>query len=504
VGARATFRALSDRNSHRRTALPPPEAAARLFALSHDLMGAIDRDGRLVWTNPAWEEALGWTAEELAAMNYLELVHPDDVQRIRLAESELVTGAAAHWPDTELRVRHRDGRYRWILFSGVVSAEERLLFVSGKDVSARNDAVAALELLHTRYRTLVANLPDTIVILFDPDLRILVAEGAQLARRGLDADTFTGIQFADALPADQRDALLPRYRAALAGEPQVFDVDTPDGLVTYRVHAVPLHDDDGDVIGGMAVSRDVTDARRHERALSTRATELERSNAELAQFAYVASHDLSEPLRMISSYLQLLRRRYRGQIDEDADAFIDYAVEGAQRMRALIEDLLAYSRAGRSERPHEPVDTERLVADIVETLRAQDRAVHADIEWSGLPVVNGDAVQLTQLFQNLIGNGVKFVAAGVRPQVQVGAAREAELWRFTVDDNGVGIEPHQLERVFGMFQRLHTRDEFEGTGIGLAIAKKVVENHGGTIRALGLERGGTRFEFTLPCQDERS
>ena len=254
----------------------------------------------------------------------------------------------------------------------------------------------------------------------------------------------------------------------------------------------------------MALARDVSARRRAELALEERARDLERSNAELEQFAYVASHDLSEPLRMVSSYLQLLRRRYHGQIDEDADAFIDYAVEGANRMRALIEDLLAYSRAGRSERPHEPVDTSRLVADVAETLRAQARAEHADIEWSELPVVTGDGGQLTQLFQNLIGNGVKFVAPGVRPHVQVGAVRDGEQWRFTVDDNGVGIAPHQLERVFGMFQRLHTRDQFEGTGIGLAIAKKVVEHHGGTIRAIGREQGGTRFEFTLPCDDQRS
>ena len=467
-------------------------------------MGAIDRDGRFVWANPAWEHVLGWTSDELAAMRYLELVHPQDRERIEAAEGVLVAGAALRWPDTELRVRHRDGSHRWILFSGVVSAEERLLFVSGKDVSARNDAVAELERLHARYRTLVGNLPDTVVTLYDTDLRILVAEGGQLARRGVDAAQFDGVRFEDVLPPEQGAVLIPRYRAALDGEPQEFDADTPDGEVTYRVHAVPLYDEHGEVMGGMSVGRDVTEARRHEREIAARADELERSNAELAQFAYVASHDLSEPLRMVTSYLQLLRRRYRGQIDDDGDAFIDYAVEGANRMRALIEDLLAYSRAGRSERPRGPVDTGLLVAEVAGTLRAQAGDDEPDIEWSDLPVVTGDGGQLRQLFQNLIGNGVKFVAAGVRPRVRVAAARENDLWRFTVDDNGIGIEPGQLERVFGMFQRLHTRDEFEGTGIGLAIAKRVVEHHGGTIHARGREQGGTRFEFTLPCEDGRA
>jgi PAS domain S-box-containing protein len=482
------------------TAALRPDAAARLFALSHDLMGAIDRDGRLVWTNPAWEATLGWTAEELAEMNYLELVHPDDRARISIAEAAL-TGGAAHWPDTELRVRHRDGRHLWILFSGVVAPDEPLLFISGKDVSARNDAVSELELLHARYRTLIANLPDTVVTLFDTDLRILVAEGGQLARRGIDAAGYTGVPFEEAMPIEQQSIIMPHYRAALEGKPREFDAPTPDGAVIYRVHAVPLYDDDGVLVGGMSVSRDVTESRQHERAVAQRAEELERSNSELAQFAYVASHDLSEPLRMISSYLQLLRRRYHGQIDTDADAFIDYAVEGAQRMRTLIEDLLAYSRAGRSERPPGPVDTAEIVTGVAETLRAQARDRLPDIEWDGLPVVRGDTGQLTQLFQNLIGNGVKFVAGDVRPRVSVTAARMGRMWRFRIDDNGVGIPPAQLDHVFGMFTRLHTRDEFEGTGIGLAIAKKVVEHHGGTIGAAALEHGGTRFEFTLPCDD---
>jgi light-regulated signal transduction histidine kinase (bacteriophytochrome) len=246
----------------------------------------------------------------------------------------------------------------------------------------------------------------------------------------------------------------------------------------------------------------VTELRRQQRAMVSRTSELERSNAELAQFAYVASHDLSEPLRMISSYLQLLRRRYGGRIDKDADAFIDYAVDGAARMRTLIEDLLTYSRAGRSERPPEPVNTQRVVAEVAGTLRALANDVQPVIEWDGLPVVVGDSAQLVQLFQNLIGNGVKFVAPGVQPHVTVRAAREDDRWRFTVEDNGIGIEPRHGERVFGMFQRLHTRDEFEGTGIGLAIARKVVERHGGEISAAPRDGGGTCFAFTLPVREE--
>ena len=469
-----------------------PASAARLFALSHDLMGALDLEGRLVWANPAWEVVLGRDPAELTGTSYLELLHPDDRARALAVQAEL-RAARTERPELEVRLRTSTGEVRHILFNAVYSPDERLLYISGKDVTA----MAERTLLHTRYRALVANLPDTVVTLFDPDLRIVVAEGAQLARRGLDAAAFDGLPLVETMPADQFAKIAPRYRAALTGRPQSFDVTTPDGAVTYRVQAVALHDEQGRLIGGMSVSRDVTETRRQEREMVARTAELERSNAELAQFAYVASHDLSEPLRMVSSYLQLLRRRYRGKLDEDADTFIDYAVDGAARMRTLIEDLLAYSRAGRSERPHEPVDLTHVVAEVAATLQALAHDEPPVIEWEGLPTVPGDPQQLVQLFQNLIGNAVKFVAPGVRPHVTVSAEAEGPLWRFAIEDNGIGIEPHHAERVFGMFQRLHTRDEFEGTGIGLAIARKVVELHGGDIAAAPREQGGSRFTFTL-------
>ena len=469
-----------------------PASAGRLFALSHDLMGALDLEGRLVWTNPAWEHVLGRSSAQLAGASYLELLHPEDRERALATQAELAAGRTTR-PELEVRLLTSEGQERWVLFNAVYAPEERLLYISGKDVSA----LAERGLLHSRYRALVSNLPDTVVTLFDTDLRIIVAEGAQLARRGLDPDDYTGRTLAETMPADQYALIAPRYRAALEGEVQSFDVDTPDGAVTYRVQAVPLYDEQGRLLGGMSVSRDVTEPRRQQRTMASRSEELERSNAELAQFAYVASHDLSEPLRMVSSHLQLLRRRYHGRIDEDADAFIGYAVDGAARMRTLIEDLLTYSHAGRSERPTEPVDTGRVVAEVASTLHAQPGPARPRIEWEALPTVEGDAAQLAQLFQNLIGNGVKFVAPGVRPHVRIAAAPFADGWRFSVEDNGIGIDARHAERVFGMFQRLHTRDEFEGTGIGLAIARKVVERHGGRISAAPRDGGGSRFTFTL-------
>ncbi|WP_121249988.1 sensor histidine kinase [Solirubrobacter pauli] len=236
---------------------------------------------------------------------------------------------------------------------------------------------------------------------------------------------------------------------------------------------------------------DVTEEREAAEAL-------ERSNTELSQFAYIASHDLSEPLRMVSSYLGLLRRRYHGKLDQDADEFIEYAVDGAARMRQLIEGLLEYSRAGRSEEPAEPVSLSLVTADVLRSLAVAMVDSGAEIEIGDLPTVMGNRGQLEQLLQNLVANALKFNGDG-RARVWVYAEGEAHgMTQIAVADGGIGIAPSKREHVFEMFQRLHDREAYEGTGIGLAVCRKIVERHGGRIWVDGREGGGTVFRFTLP------
>ena len=225
---------------------------------------------------------------------------------------------------------------------------------------------------------------------------------------------------------------------------------------------------------------------------------LERSNTELSQFAYIASHDLSEPLRMVSSYLGLLRRRYHGKLDKDADEFIEYAVDGAARMRQLIEGLLEYSRAGRSEEPAEPVSLSLVTTDVLRSLTAAIIDSSAEVEIDDLPAVMGNRGQLEQLLQNLMANALKFHGDG-RARVWVRAEGEAHgMTQIAVADSGIGIAPEKREHVFEMFQRLHDREAYEGTGIGLAVCRKIVERHGGRIWVDEREGGGTVFRFTLP------
>ena len=229
--------------------------------------------------------------------------------------------------------------------------------------------------------------------------------------------------------------------------------------------------------------------------------ELSRSNSDLQQFAYVASHDLQEPLRMVASYVQLLARRYRGKLDSDADEFIEFAVDGANRMQHLINDLLGYSRVTSQGQVFEPVDCNGVLEEVLSDLRVKIGESRAVVTNDPLPTVMADERQLGQLFQNLIANAIKF--HGLEPpKIHVSAERRTGEWLFSVRDNGIGLDPQYAERVFVIFQRLHNREEYPGTGIGLAICKKIVERHGGQIWVASQTGQGATFHFTLPIVGE--
>ncbi len=235
--------------------------------------------------------------------------------------------------------------------------------------------------------------------------------------------------------------------------------------------------------------------------LEAQTRELERSNADLEQFAYVASHDLQEPLRKIASFCQVLDRRYRGRLDERADQYIEFIVDGAKRMQLLINDLLAFSRVGRRVAGREEVDTGALVRSALRGLSEAVEEAGAVVEADGLPVVNGERALLLAVFQNLIANAIKF-RRDDPPVIRIAARPDGDMWEFTVEDNGIGIDPEFGERVFVIFQRLHTREEYEGTGIGLALCRKIIEYHGGRITLDPEYRDGTRFRFTLPRTED--
>jgi PAS domain S-box-containing protein len=274
-----------------------------------------------------------------------------------------------------------------------------------------------------------------------------------------------------------------------------------DTEVEVSVSVSPVHGASKAVIGAASIIRDITQLKRRDAELQRSNAELRRSNADLEQFAYVASHDLQEPLRMVANYTELLAQRYKGQLDEKADKYIFYASDGARRMQRLIVDLLAYSRVGSHGKSLAPVSAGAALQRVLGSLGALTQQTGATIEAGPLPQVLADELQLEQLFQNLIANALKFRAERP-PRVTIGARREGACWQFSVADNGIGMDMQYAERIFQMFQRLHEIGKYEGSGIGLAIAKRIVERHDGRIwleSALGV---GTTFHFTLAAVEQ--
>jgi PAS domain S-box-containing protein len=300
------------------------------------------------------------------------------------------------------------------------------------------------------------------------------------------------------LEGEDRSRLLNRLEAE--GRVQEYHVRQRrvDGTIIWvsLSKALSIDADGWRCIDGLV--EDVTVRKEAEAAIIAKSEELARSNAELEEFAYVASHDLQEPLRMVSSFSTLIAERYREQVDSQGRIFLDQIVKGAERMRTLIRDILAYSRLGKPAAPV-LVDCDELLDKVLFNLQARIEESGAEIRRNPLPAVPGDAVLLGQIFQNLLGNALKFRSHDVRPVISIGARRQGAFWEFVVADNGIGIDPQYHERIFRVFQRLHSNDEYSGTGIGLAICRKAVHHHGGEITLESRPGCGATFRFTLPC-----
>jgi PAS domain S-box-containing protein len=270
-----------------------------------------------------------------------------------------------------------------------------------------------------------------------------------------------------------------------------------DGSKTDVLYNAALYRDaNREIQGVFAAARDISEIKAKDEELKQLLEKLKASNAELEQFAYVASHDLQEPLRMVASYVQLLERRYKGKLDEDADVFIGYAVDGANRMRSLIEDLLTYSRVTRLGKPFEPTNLQFTMEIVLKILKSSITETNAAVTYDKLPTIEADSGQMVQLFQNLVGNGIKFHGKEP-PKVSISAKSQGSKYLFAVTDNGIGIDPHYSDRLFKIFQRLHNKEEYSGSGIGLVICKRIVERHGGKIWIDSQVGKGSTIYFTL-------
>jgi PAS domain S-box-containing protein len=371
-----------------------------------------------------------------------------------------------------------------------------------EEISERRRIEEALRESEEKYRTILEEMEEGY---FESDLmgNLTFINDAVCGHLGYPRQELVGMNYRVYTDEENAKKVFQTFNEAYkARQPcRLFDyeITRKDGTkVIIELSASLIRDPEGKPIGFRGVSRDVTERKKAEEVLRIKTRELARSNRDLEQFAYVASHDLQEPLRMVTSYVQLLAQRYNGKLDSDADEFIGFAMEGASRMRKLINDLLTYSRVKTQGRALEPTDCESVLDQSLDNLKVAIEENGALVTHGPLPTVMADSAQLVALFQNLIGNAIKF--RGTQPpRIHISAGRDGNGWIFSVRDNGIGIAPEYSKRIFVIFQRLHGRDKYEGTGIGLAICKRIVERHEGRIWVESKPGKGATFYFTLPA-----
>jgi PAS domain S-box-containing protein len=448
-------------------------------------------DGRLDYYNQRWFDYTGTTLEETQGRGWEMMLHPDDLQRSVDNWTEAVETGRSYEDEYRFK-RASDGVYRWHLARAVpiAAADGTITKWIGTctDIEEKKREAEAFVA-----RAAIVEAADDAIIGEDIEGVIITWNGGARRLYGYSASEAIGRSAAMLIPPDLPHELAQILATIRRGETmehhETVRVRKDGKRLDVSFTLSPIKDGQGKITGIAGIARDITESKRAE-------ADLRRSNAELEQFAFVASHDLQEPLRAMAGTVQILQRRYQGQLDARADEIITHAVAAVTRMQTLVSDLLAFSRLNRHGEAFAPTDFAAVLQDVAANLEVAIAESGAVITHDDLPQVMADASQMRQLLQNLLSNAIKF--RGTQPlQIHVSARREENTWLFSVRDNGPGIEPQYFERIFVIFQRLVTRDEYPGTGIGLAVCKKIVERHGGSIWVESEVDKGTTFYFTI-------
>lgn len=457
---------------------------------------AITEGLKFVFANRALCEIYGYTESEILAMpTFLNLAIPEDKERIakHLTEDPDLNSVSSYG---EASIVRKDGQIINIEYSSKpIHMESKKQIVSIiRDITARKRA-------ENKFRDLLESAPDAMVIV-DKKGSIQLVNAQTEKMFGFKREDIIGKEVEILIP-ERFGRIHKEHRHNYSENLKVREMGT--GLELYgrkqdnsefpiEISLSPLKTEDGILVS--AAIRDITDKKEANKKLQEYALKLERSNKDLEQFAYIVSHDLREPLRTVSSYIQLLEQRYKGQLDADANEFIEFAVNGIKRMDRLIIDILKYSRVGTEDKEHLLVDFTKIIDIVIATSQENIVASKATVTAGKLPALKVNELQMVQLFQNLINNALKF-RGEQPPRVDISAEEKKDEWLFAVKDNGIGIDSKYSKKIFAVFQRLHSMSEYEGTGIGLAICKKIVEQHNGKIWVESEPGKGATFYFTI-------
>lgn len=465
----------------------------------------MDTDGVVERWNPTAEEIFGWNAHEITGKQFQEFVIPlNHREAYYKGIKDFLVGRKKHVLNKplEIEVINRQGELFFISLNiSPTFIKGRYLFiVFARDITEIKKAHEELRQSQAFLNSVVENIPNMLFIKDAKELKFVRLNKAGEDLIGYSRADLMGKNDYDFFPKAQADYFTNKDKEVIRSK-KLFEITEEKiqtknkGVRILETKKIPLFDEKGNSQYLLGISNDITDRIKMEEELKQKSEELIRSNTELEQFAYVASHDLQEPLRMVTSYVQLLSKRYKDKLDQDANDFIGYAVDGSNRMKKLINSLLEYSRINRVK-PFETVNLNVLLKDVLHDLQHRISENNAKIIINKMPEVFGDHVLLGQLFLNLIGNALKF--RGERtPEITISCEKNFDEFNFSVKDNGIGIQKEYSEKIFIIFQQLHSKHKYEGTGIGLAICKKIVERHGGKIWIESKVDEGTTFHFTI-------
>jgi PAS domain S-box-containing protein len=518
-----------------------------LIEANIDPLVTIGPNGKITDVNNSTETVTGYSRDELIFTDFSDYF--TEPEKAREGYQQVFQEGFVR--DYELEIKHKNGQITPVVYNASVYRDEDGevigVFAAARDITERKKAEAEKQKLLENIQQFAENLESSNEELqstteelqatneelqttteelqtVNEELRLSGNYNRSLIEASVDpfvtigpngkitdvnnsTETVTGYSRDELIGTDFSD-YFTKPEEAREGYKQVFlegfvrnyelEIKHKDGHLTPVVYNASVYrDENGEVIGIFAAARDITERKKAEEILKLNINELARSNEELEQFAYVSSHDLQEPLRMIGSYLQLLERRYEGQLDDKADKYIHFAVDGAARMQNLINDLLAFSRVTSRAKELEITDVESIYNQVLINLEVSIKENNTVITHDPLPKVMADDTQLTQVFQNLISNAIKFRGED-NPKIHIAVVRKSNHWLFSVQDNGIGIDPKHKDRIFEVFKRLHKRRNYPGTGIGLSICKKIIERHGGNIWVESELGNGSVFYFTLP------
>ncbi|MFO8010468.1 MAG: PAS domain S-box protein [Dehalococcoidia bacterium] len=466
----------------------------RILELSKDLISIVGTDGYFKYANPAWERTLGYTCEEMLTRSIFDFIHPED-HAISKAEMESLS-LGNETVEFENRCIHKDGSALTISWTAAPFEQEGQTNIHciGRDITERKLTERELRIRDEAIQTALS-----AIAIADLQGNLTYVNKSFLEAWGFnDENEVLGRHAGEFWLEEEKVEEVMEWlqkQGTWFGE---MKARTKSGsLFDVQVAASVVRDERDVPVGMMSSFIDITERMRAMKEREHYMEALERSNRELEEFAYVASHDLQEPLRMVSSYTQLLARRYQDQLDQDAHEFIAYATDGASRMQQLIEGLLSYSRISTKGKEFQPTDLESVLGEVYVNLKMVIEENNVIIIKDELPTVMADESQMSRLFQNLIENAIKYRGPNT-PTIHVSAERKRDGWLISLKDNGIGIEPQYGERIFTIFEQLHKRGQYSGTGIGLSICKRIVERHGGKIWVESEPDNGSTFYFTLP------